>query len=86
VDISSPGYRTDLMVLSLGGSQITYRSDHVVVRTPANPHYWWGNFILFDRSGDMAERLALFAAESPRPNTSPGASTPSTAPPATRRH
>src|SRR5262245_21340587 len=53
------------MVLRLGGSELVDRVHHVVVRTPANPHFWWGNFILFDRPGDVADRLALFAAEFP---------------------
>lgn len=40
------GWRTDLAVLGFGGSSITAHSDHLVVRTPSNPTYWWGNFIL----------------------------------------
>lgn len=53
------------MVLRLGGSVVTDRGDHVVVRSPHNPTFWWGNFVLFDRPGDVAERLELFAAEFP---------------------
>jgi GNAT superfamily N-acetyltransferase len=33
-------------VLELSGSSITDRGDHVIVRTPSNPTYHWGNFIL----------------------------------------
>ncbi len=40
------GYRTDLLLLALGGSEVTDAGDHVVVRTPANPTFWWGNFLL----------------------------------------
>lgn len=65
MEIRSLGYRTDLMVLRLGGSVVSDRGDHVVVRSPHNPTFWWGNFVLFDRPGDVAERLELFGAEFP---------------------
>jgi GNAT superfamily N-acetyltransferase len=63
-EIASLGFRTDLMVLALGGSEIEYRERHVVVRTPANPTFWWGNVVLVSEPigpGDIPERLALFA-------------------------
>lgn len=41
-----PGWRTDLAVLALAGSEIESFADHLVVRTPANPTYHWGNFVL----------------------------------------
>ena len=56
------------MVLSLGGSEVEHRDRHVVVRTSANPTYFWGNFVLFDEPaepGVLAPRLELFAAEFP---------------------
>jgi hypothetical protein len=68
MDVASLAFRTDLMVLALGGSEVAHRDRHVVVRTPANPTYFWGNFVLFAdpvRPGEIAERLALFAAEHP---------------------
>ncbi|HET6153567.1 MAG TPA: GNAT family N-acetyltransferase [Marmoricola sp.] len=40
------GWQTDLEVLRQGGSDITEHGDHIVVRTPANPTYYWGNFVL----------------------------------------
>jgi GNAT superfamily N-acetyltransferase len=46
VEVRSLGYRTDLALLELGGSQIEDHGDHVVVRTPHNPTHWWGNFLL----------------------------------------
>lgn len=52
------------MVLALGGSEIEHRDRHVVVRTPSNPTYWWGNFVLFAdpvQPGDVQGRLALWA-------------------------
>ena len=68
MEITSLGYRTDLMVLALGGSSIERHDRHVVARTPSNPTYWWGNFILFAdpvEPGEVAERLELFAAAFP---------------------
>jgi GNAT superfamily N-acetyltransferase len=40
------GWWTDLAVLRLGGAEIAEHGDHVVVRSPANPTYYWGNFVL----------------------------------------
>jgi GNAT superfamily N-acetyltransferase len=68
LEIASLGFRTDLMVLALGGSEIEHRERHVVVRTPANPTFWWGNFVLFADpvgAGDVARRLGLFAEAFP---------------------
>jgi ribosomal protein S18 acetylase RimI-like enzyme len=42
------------------------RDDHWVIRSPDNPGYWWGNFLLFDDApqlGDGERWEALFAAE-----------------------
>ena len=52
------------MVLGLGGSEIDHRERHIVVRTPANPTFWWGNFVLFADPvgpGDVDRRLEVFA-------------------------
>ncbi len=68
MDVVSLGFRTDLAVLALGGSEVVHRDRYVVVRTPANPTYWWGNFLLFADPvgpGEMPERLELFATELP---------------------
>jgi ribosomal protein S18 acetylase RimI-like enzyme len=46
VDVRSLGFRTDLALLQDGGSEIEDRGHYLVVRTPANPGYWWGNFLL----------------------------------------
>lgn len=48
VRIRSLGYRTDLALLRLGGSEFEDRGDHLVVRSPHNPHHFWGNFLLLD--------------------------------------
>lgn len=45
---------------------IVDRGDHLVVRTPDNPTFWWGNFLLYDRvpqAGDALSWLAAFDAE-----------------------
>jgi hypothetical protein len=68
VEITSLAYRTDLMLLELSGSELTDRGEYVVVRTPANPSYWWGNYLLFRTAfapGDTASRLELFHDELP---------------------
>jgi hypothetical protein len=68
VDVRSLGYRTDLMIRELEGSRITDRGDHLVIRTPANPNFWWGNFFLLASlppAGETAKWVAAFAAEFP---------------------
>ncbi|MFF0343031.1 GNAT family N-acetyltransferase [Kribbella sp. NPDC004875] len=47
MQITSLGYRTDLLLLELSGSQFYDRGGYVVVRTPDNPGFWWGNFLLY---------------------------------------
>ena len=46
MDIRSLGFRTDLRLLEMTGSVIEDRGTHLVVRTPDNPTYFWGNFLL----------------------------------------
>jgi hypothetical protein len=46
VEITSLGVRTDLALLRLGGSTVEDRGDHLVIRSPHNPTFWWGNFLL----------------------------------------
>ncbi|HET7431537.1 MAG TPA: GNAT family N-acetyltransferase [Nocardioides sp.] len=46
MDISSLAFRTDLAMLEHSGSQVEDRGTHLVVRTPDNPTFWWGNFLL----------------------------------------
>jgi GNAT superfamily N-acetyltransferase len=63
VEITSLGYRTDLALLGLSGSLLTDEGEYVVVRTPANPGFWWGNYLLFRKPfgpGDTATRLEIF--------------------------
>jgi ribosomal protein S18 acetylase RimI-like enzyme len=53
VHVSSLGFRTDLALLERAGSTIEDRGDHLVVRSPANPGFYWGNFLLLDHVPDI---------------------------------
>jgi len=66
MQLRSLAFRTDLALLALGGSQIEDRGDHLVVRTEANPHFYWGNFYLLGEppSADaVPDLLARYDAE-----------------------
>jgi RimJ/RimL family protein N-acetyltransferase len=65
IEALSLGWRSHLIFPRFDG-QVTARDDYVLVRTPHNPTYWWGNFLLFDRApreGDAKAWLAAFDAE-----------------------
>jgi len=68
VDIRSLGYRTDLMIRVLEGSQVEDRGAYLVIRSPQNPAFWWGNFLLLSAPpppGQAGQWTARFAAEFP---------------------
>jgi ribosomal protein S18 acetylase RimI-like enzyme len=68
VEVTSLGNRTDLALLELGGSEIEDYGDHLVVRSPHNPTYWWGNFLLLDHtpaSSDIDRWMDRFATALP---------------------
>jgi ribosomal protein S18 acetylase RimI-like enzyme len=68
VKIESLGFRTDLLLLELGGSEFTDAGEYVVVRTPDNPGFWWGNLLLFRtpfEPGDVEHRRETFRSEFP---------------------
>jgi len=67
VEVRSLGFRTDLAILELEGSQVTDRGDYLVIRTPGNPDYRWGNFLLLPdlKAGSGSGWKARFAAEFP---------------------
>jgi ribosomal protein S18 acetylase RimI-like enzyme len=44
--IKSLGYRTDLFFAAFDGI-IADRGDYLVIQTPSNPDFYWGNFLLF---------------------------------------
>lgn len=65
MNVRSLGYRTDLIFAAFNG-QVIDRGDHLVVRTPSNPTFYWGNFLLFEmppQKGDFERWRRLFAAE-----------------------
>ena len=48
MNAQSLGFRTDLALLERAGSTIEDCGDHLVIRSPKNPTFWWGNFLLLD--------------------------------------
>lgn len=63
--IRSLGYRTDLIFARFHG-MVAGRGDHLVVRTPSNPGFYWGNFLLFAHppgEGALDRWKRLFADE-----------------------
>jgi GNAT superfamily N-acetyltransferase len=68
VDVTSLGFQTDLMLRALEGSEVIDHPDYLTVRSPANPEFWWGNFLLLPAQaahGAAAPWLELFRAEFP---------------------
>jgi ribosomal protein S18 acetylase RimI-like enzyme len=68
VSTVSLGYRTDLMLLGLQGSVIEQQTGYQVIRTPANPTFYWGNFLLLSgppAPGTVPSWLDTFAREFP---------------------
>lgn len=62
------GPLTDLAIIRLSGGEIDERGDHLVVRTPANPGHYWGNYIQVldaDRVDDAEHWLGEFERELP---------------------
>jgi GNAT superfamily N-acetyltransferase len=65
VPVASLGFRTDLMLLTLGGSSITERDGLTVLATPSTPDFWWGNFVLAPDAGSVEAAVALHAEAFP---------------------
>jgi GNAT superfamily N-acetyltransferase len=66
--IRSLGFRTDVMLLALQGSSIEEHDAYRVIRTPSNPTFHWGNFLLIHRDpkpGELAGWVRTFADEFP---------------------
>lgn len=66
--VSSLGFRTDLALLTSSGSVVEDRGTHLVVRSPDNPSYFWGNFILLAQPpvpGGEREVVGAFHTEFP---------------------
>ena len=67
--VTSLGFLTDVALRVLEGAETTDRGDYLVVRTPGNPGFYWGNFLLLGAwpgPGTGDGWLARFAAEFPR--------------------
>ena len=65
MQIHSLGYRTDLFFPRFEGI-ILDRENYLVILTPSNPGFYWGNFLLFDAPpvpGDLKKWQALFEQE-----------------------
>jgi len=68
VRITSLGFLTDVALRVLEGAEVTDRGDHLVIRTPDNPGFWWGNFLLLaglPGPGQGGVALARFAEQFP---------------------
>ena len=60
--IQSLGFQTNLMFARFSGT-VTDKGSHTLIRTPSNPGYHWGNYLIFDRpprKGDHAAWTRLF--------------------------
>ena len=57
--VTSLGYRTDVALRVLEGAEVTDRGDYLVVRSPDNPAFWWGNFLLLGRLARARDRGRL---------------------------
>src|SRR6202035_3840246 len=66
--VESIGWRTDLRLRELEGAEIAASEEGVVIRTPENPDYRWGNFILraaAPRPGEAERCVRQFTAAFP---------------------
>lgn len=57
MSVRPPGWATDLAILELSGSSVTDHGDHLVVRTPDNPDFHWGNFVLVTDPGRVDDAV-----------------------------
>lgn len=64
MEVIGRGWQTDLALLQQSGSTVDHEATYVVVRTPDNPTFYWGNFLLLRRAPlrrDVTKVLDLFA-------------------------
>jgi ribosomal protein S18 acetylase RimI-like enzyme len=67
MQLASLGFRTDVALRAAEGAEVTDRGDYLVIRSPDNPGFWWGNFLLLrDWPKDGDGWLDRFAAEFPQ--------------------
>ncbi|MGL4610947.1 MAG: GNAT family N-acetyltransferase [Trueperaceae bacterium] len=65
MELKSLGLKTDLLLRSFEG-EITKRTYYIAVRTPKNPGYRWGNFVIFQnlpQLGTLEKWKTIFAKE-----------------------
>ncbi|PKL76498.1 MAG: N-acetyltransferase [Candidatus Melainabacteria bacterium HGW-Melainabacteria-1] len=65
MQLNSLARRSDLIFARFEG-EVLERDDYMVVRTPGNPGYHWGNYLIFEQEpqvGDFERWQALFQAE-----------------------
>lgn len=63
--LTSLGYQTEVFLRQFEG-EVIERPDYLVLRTPRNPGYRWGNFLIFGeppKQGDLEKWKATFAKE-----------------------
>jgi ribosomal protein S18 acetylase RimI-like enzyme len=63
--IKSLGFQTNLIFSRFSGS-VEDRGSYTLIKTPTNPEYHWGNFIIFDQppqKGDLEKWRSLFDCE-----------------------
>jgi len=68
MDVRSLAFRTDLALLRLGDTVVEDRGTHLVVRTPTNPAFYWGNFFLLAEppaADEVSDLLAAYDREFP---------------------
>jgi ribosomal protein S18 acetylase RimI-like enzyme len=68
VRVTSLGFRTDIAIRALEGSVITDDADFVVIHSPENPQFRWGNFLLLREPpdpGSSGRWVSLFRREFP---------------------
>jgi GNAT superfamily N-acetyltransferase len=69
MNVRSLAYRTDMIFIAFDGV-ILDRGDYLVLRSPRNPAFYWGNHLLFaapPRAGDFDRWRGLFEREIGRP-------------------
>lgn len=65
MQVQSLGYRTDLFFSTFDGLTID-RGKYLVIQTPANPDFYWGNYLIFPEppaKGDLDYWRGLFVRE-----------------------
>ena len=65
MNVRSLAFRTDLFFPEFEGSVVD-RGEYLVITTPANPGYHWGNFLLYSRPpgrGDLSSSTETFRLE-----------------------